>query len=97
MKWNRSKSLKLSSFLTETLQPDTNVTERTDNSIILWNLLGKSITIAMIPWMVWVSFTVVKIQSEIAVLSTKTTDLPYEVRLLRDRLIRLEVKLDSGG
>ncbi len=68
-----------------------------ENSRLLWNLLGKSVTIAMIPWMIWVSVTIVQMQSDIAVMTAQTVGLPQEVRLLRDRLIRLETRLEQNS
>jgi hypothetical protein len=67
------------------------------NSAVLWNLLGKAVTIAMLPWMVWVSVTVVSMQSDLAVMRVYTADLPSEVRMLRDRIIRLETRIERAG
>ena len=65
------------------------------NSIVLWNILGKAVTIAMIPWMVWVSLTIIRIQSDVAVMTAQVGDLPTEVRLLRDRIIRIESQVSN--
>lgn len=61
---------------------------------ILWNLLGKAISIAMLPWMIWVSVTIVEMQRDIAVMTAQTVTLPAEVRALRERLIRLESRVE---
>lgn len=62
---------------------------------VLWNILGKAVTIAMIPWMVWVSITIVTVQRDVAVLASQTTGMPNEVRMLRDRIIRLELQIEG--
>jgi len=66
-----------------------------DNYQMLWNILGRVVTVAMLPWMIWVSVTIVGMQKDIAVMRAQTSNLPVEVRGLRDRIILLESKLEG--
>lgn len=61
------------------LLPDTEFTMETQQA--LWNLAGRIVTIAMFPWMIWVSLTMVTMQRDIAVMSSQVIHLPAEVRV----------------
>ena len=49
-------------------------------SEVLWLVLGRAVTVAMLPWMIWVSVTIVSMQREIAILGVRVQ--PEVARLL---------------
>lgn len=46
------------------------------NDSVLWLVLGRLVTVLMLPWMVWVSLTIVSMQREIAMLQERTAANP---------------------
>lgn len=64
-------------------------------SLNLWNLLGRGITIIMIPWMTWVTFMIQNVMRDQAVMANRLQDFTQmiaEIQSLRDRMTSLEVR-----
>jgi hypothetical protein len=64
---------------------------------LIWILLGRLVTLLMLPWMIWVSVSIVGLKTEVAVISSRVDVLPpawfqAKVAGIEERVRILEVE-----